>query len=265
MNSKRLFFGLAVQAPWPETLPQGRLLDASHRHLTLAFLGECNYQTLQERLPAFPSPPFKVGFVGKFDQCLFLPERHPHVVAWHVTLLTSPSSLIGYFKTLISWLQAMGFNPDTRHPFTPHVTVARLPFNKRVWEKKFTPLPLMLSTIHLYESVGGLKYVPIWSYPLTPPFEEISHTADLAFWIRGEAFDHLFVHAQGALAFHFPEILPYLIEKDQIENLDEVIIALNELVAYVDQNISCPFKAISFHSLLEEREGILHWEMIVDV
>lgn len=265
MVEKRLFFGLEVHAPWPETLPAGRLLDEKHRHLTLAFLGNIEYGKLQEALQAFPHPPFKVGFVGQFDQCLFLPQRHPRVVAWHVDFFEEHAPLHSYYDTFLAWLEEKGFSPDRRHDFTPHVTLARAPFNERVWKHTFTPLPLLLTDIHLYESKGHLQYEPIWSFPLLAPFEEIAHTADVAYWIRGETYDQLYRHAEVALASTFPEILPFLSKRDGIDNLDDVIIALNELVAKVDQKISCPFKAVSFHSHLEEKEGVLHWEMIIDV
>lgn len=264
-EQKRLFFGLEAHAPWPEQLPQGRVLDEPQRHLTLAFLGNSDYTQLKEALSTFPTPPFKVGFVGKFDQCLFLPPRHPRVVAWHVDFLEQPSVLVQFYETFIHWLQEKGFSPDTRHSFTPHVTLARAPFNERVWKKKFFSLPLYLKDLHLYESKGNLNYESLWSFPLIAPFEEISHTADVAYWVSGENFDQLYRHAQVALAYSFPEILPFLKKQNGISNLDDVIISLNELVAYVDQEISCPFKAVSFHSHLEIRDNILYWEMIIDV
>ncbi len=264
-DQKRLFFGLEVQAPWPETLPQGRVLDEHNRHLTLAFLGNTDYPKLKEALSSFPEPSFKVGFVGQFDQCLFFPPKHPRVVAWHVDFLEAHSKLIQFYHTFTEWLQKEGFMPETRHSFTPHVTIARAPFNQRVWQKKFIPLPCLFKDIHLYESTGELNYKPIWSYPLLLPFEEISHAADIAFWVRGENYDQLYRHAQAALASVFPALLPFLTKQNGIENLDDVIIKLNELVATVDQAISCPFKAVSFHSHLEKKDQILHWEMIIDV
>lgn len=264
-DEKRVFFGLEVQAPWPEALPQGRLLEQQHRHLTLAFLGDAHIPRLTKALEAFPKPSFKVGFVGQFDQCLFLPPKHPRVVAWHIDFMEEKSPLSEYYEKLIEWLKKEGFTPDTRHSFNPHVTIARAPFNDQVWKKKFTPLPFLLKDIHLYESKGHLQYDSIWSLPLVSPFEEISHVADIAYWIRGENFDQLFRHAGIALAFSFPEILPFLSKHDGIQDLDDVIIRLNELVARVDQEISCPFKAVSFHSRLEEKDNILEWEMIVDV
>lgn len=262
---KRLFFGIAVNAPWPEDLPHGRLLDEQHRHLTLAFLGNIDYTKLEEIRSDFPTPPFKVGFVAKFDQCLFLPPKHPRVVAWHIEWLEENKELVHFYEKVIKWLQENGLQPDLRHDFTPHVTLARSPFNEKVWRKNFHPLPLILKDIHLYESVGNLTYTPLWSFPILSPFEEMEHTADIAYLIRGETFEHLFQHAQIALAFNFPPLLPYLQKDKKISSLDEVIMELNHVVSYADQEVGCPFKAVSFHSHLETKENIMHWEMIIDV
>ncbi|MCC5831598.1 MAG: hypothetical protein JJU12_00950 [Chlamydiales bacterium] len=264
-EQKRLFFGLEVDAPWPEALPHGRLIDEGDRHLTLAFLGEVNAEHLKSALEAFPKPSFKVGFAGQFDQCLFLPPSRPRVVAWHLDFMEEETPIKAFYEKLIEWLRNEGYAPNTHHRFNPHVTLARAPFNESVWKRQFTPLPFYLKNIHLYESKGELHYQPIWSFTLVAPLEEISHEADIAYWVRAESYDQLFSHARIALAFSFPAILPFLSKHDGIRDLDDVIIGLNELVARVDQEISCPFKAVSFHSRLEEREEILDWEMIVDV
>jgi len=256
---------MEVKAPWPDALPYGRLLDAHHRHLTLAFLGDTDYPKMQEALLSFPQLPFKVGFVAQFDQCLFLPPKHPRVVAWHVQWLEKSTEIVTFCATLIRWLQAKGFSPDRRHELMPHVTLARAPFNEKIWSKKFSPLPLLVQDIRLYESVGNLNYTSLWSYSLLPPFEEIEHMADIAYIVRGETFDQLFQHAALALAFNFPSLLTYLQIKEGFVHLEDVIIELNHLVARVDQEIGCPFKAVSFHSLLENKDTIMHWEMIVDV
>ena len=76
-DRKRLFFALEVQAPWPQPMPAGRRLDEMHRHMTVAFLGVVDYGILQPALAEIPKLPFQIGLTGIFDQCLFLPERHP--------------------------------------------------------------------------------------------------------------------------------------------------------------------------------------------
>jgi RNA 2',3'-cyclic 3'-phosphodiesterase len=43
---KRLFFAFEVDAPWPEALPSGRILEPSCRHMTLAFLGNIPFAPL---------------------------------------------------------------------------------------------------------------------------------------------------------------------------------------------------------------------------
>jgi hypothetical protein len=40
---------------------------------------------------------------------------------------------------------------------------------------------------------------------------------------------------------------------------------LNEAIARVDEQMGTPFKAVSFHGDIQEEEGVLKWEMIVDV
>lgn len=262
-NQKRLFFAIEVQAPWPQPLPAGRKLDEAHRHMTVAFLGQSDWDLLKAALPQIPTLPWKVGLTGIFDQCLFLPERHPRVVAWHVEWFEGKEALAVYQKKLIAWLQALGFNPDARKEFLPHVTLCRAPFNPHPWRKTFHPLPMTCSSLNLYESMGGLRYEPIWSQPLLPPFTEIDHTADVAFHIYGETLEQLQLHAKIALAFKFPPLSNQPLPNP--ESLDDLIIHLNNAVAHFDAKQGCPFKAVSFHGDLQQQNGILKWEMIVDV
>ncbi len=266
-DEKRLFFGLEVRAPWPKELPSGRLLDESHRHLTLAFLGQTPFLRLSDYFPSFPTPPFKIGLIGKFDRCLLLPKGHPHVVAWHINWLEDDQELITFQKQLGDWLHHWGFTPSGyQQTFLPHVTLCRAPFIAKEWIHSFTELPLFVKDIHLYESLGYSKYQSLWSYPITPPFEEIEHTADIAFHVRGTTFEELHKHAQIALAFTYPPLLSYFSQTQNILSLEEIVMDLNTILARADGEIGCPFKAISFHDILiEEEPNLLCWEMIVDV
>lgn len=264
-DTKRLFLGIEVHAPWPDYYPRGRLLDPAHRHMTLAFLGNVSYEKVQKILPEIPKPPFKVGYAGIFDKCLFLPPRRPHVVAWHADWMEPADPLFQYQKELSAWFRGHQFVIDERD-FLPHVTICRAPFYPREWKKIFTPVPFICKDIHLYESMGNLHYEPRWSYPLKSPFEEIEHTADVAFIIRGESLSQLHKHAQLALAYRFPPLIPYLRPQQQIASLEECVIACNEIVTIADGEIGCPFKAVSFHGeLVQTPDNTLQWEMIIDV
>ena len=265
---KRLFFAVQVAAPWPEKLPVGRLLAEEQRHCTLAFLGQVSFSKLMDTLQAsFPIPPFHIGFAGRFDTCLFLPERHPHVASWHIHWDEEVSPLVAYQKTLTSWLQSHGFPPHhSDRAFLPHVTLCRSPFDPHHWKKAFTPLPAITKDIHLFESLGHSQYQSLWHYPLIPPFEEIEHVADIAFRVRAHTLQGLHQHARTALAFRFPPLLAYFTEEGLRDDLDDIIIDLNELIGKADKDQGCPFKAVSFHgSVIKDANDILTWEMIVDV
>lgn len=262
MDIKRLFFALEIHSFWPETLPQGRILAEKDRHLTLAFLGNIDFSKLP--LKDLPLPEFKVGFCGKFDQCLFLPKKHPRVVAWHADWLENVEPLQNYHNILNDWLKEKGFPADSKHDFLPHVTLSRAPFDLTEWKQCFNPLPFFASSLHLCESLGNLNYASIWSHIIKPPFEEIEHTADIGYLVRGETREQLFIHAFIALCFTFPDLLAFW-KKDRPENVQDIVIALNNIVSKADQEIGCPFKAVSFHGNIKEKNGLLEWEMIIDV
>lgn len=262
---KRLFFGVEIHAPWPTHLPKGRLLDEKHRHLTLAFLGNIPYPPLREMLNHFPKISINIGSVGYFDSCLTLPPHHPHVVAWHARWLDLQCPIIHFQKILSDWLISHEYSLDHR-AWKPHVTLCREPFDAHVWMKDFIPLPFYANGIHLYESVGNLNYIPIWSYPIKAPFEEINHTADMAFIIHGENLQQLYHHAFTALAFKAPEFIQFFVPVENFNHLDDVIIALNGIVSRADSEIGSPLKAVSFHGeIVPLQNSLLQWEMIVDV
>lgn len=266
-EEKRLFFGLTALCPWPAVLPKGRLIDPLSRHLTLAFLGNVPFAKLKKSLPEFPPPPFQVGFSGHFDKCLFLPERHPRVAAWHVHWRDDQlleMTLKPYQKVVLAWLKSNQYTVDERE-LLPHVTIARSPFDLSEWKQTFTPLPMALNGIHLFESIGNLVYQPVWSYPLAPPFIELDHTADIAFIIQADSMEGLHANAETALCFKYPTLLKYFDAANFKTNLDDLIIALNQLITRADMDIGCPFKAVSFHGSVHNENGILKWKMIVDV
>lgn len=261
-DTKRLFFGMEVAAPWPEHLPRGRLLDPAHRHMTLVFLGNVPYEPLFAQLTSLPHPTFSLAPVGHFDSCLFLPPRRPNVVAWHVQWL-SPELLLTYQQTLASYLRKRAYSIDNR-PFLEHVTMARWPFDKEEWAKQPFALPVMGRAVHLYESMGNLTYEPRWSAPFIAPFEPLSHTADIAFKIRGHDLRDLYMHAQMALAFEHPPFIAYLDASVPPDN-DAIVEKLNELLGRADTDQGVPFKAVSYHGVPVQCNGYLEWEMIVDV
>lgn len=259
---KRLFFAMEVAAPWPEQLPPGRLLDAAYLHMTLAFLGNVRYEPLLAQLPFLPLPSFSLAPVGYFDDCLFLPSHRPKVVAWHVQWVNKQSVRI-YQQILADWLKGHGYALDKR-PFLEHVTMARFPFDKVAWAEQPYALPVVGRAIHLYESMGKLTYEPRWSLPLLAPIEPLSHTADIAFKIRGSDLRELYMHAQIALAFEFPPLTAYL-DATEPSNPDAIVVKLNELLACADIDHGVPFKAVCYHGVPVQHPTYLEWEMIVDV
>jgi len=124
----------------------------------------------------------------------------------------------------------------------------------------------MATDLTLYESVGNLTYKPIWSHPIAAPFEEFDHTADIAFTVRGETMAQLLLHAATALAFRVPALLPLLPTLPPAVTLEDSVAALNTIIATVDAASGCPLKAVSYHGdITTDADGVLSWEMIVDV
>lgn len=262
MPEKRLFFGFSVDAPWPMSYPKGRIIEESSRHITLAFLGNTSFDRLENSLKEFPNPDFHIGPVGICDKILFLPEMKPRVVADHISWISDGKKLNSFHDKVLKWLETLDFAIDKR-PLLPHVTIARAPFNENEWESAFESLPIIVTGIHLYESMGNLRYHSLWNYSLLSAFEELEHTADIAFIIRGRNYEELFEHAAVAMSFKYPPFLSFLEEKNQKE-LGQVVQSLNKMVTKCDEEIGCPFKAVSYHGKADQKE-YLEWEMVVDV
>lgn len=263
---KRLFFGLKATSPWPQKLPAGRLLHPDERHATVAFLGDTEWERLSTQLSELPLPNFDAGLGAIFDKVMFLPRKHPHVVCWHANFFGTQSKIEIYQSKLSAWLKERAFLPAAEHDsWLPHVTLAREPYDFHAWKSSFLPTPVIFDSLHLYESVGNLRYSSLWSVSIPQPFREIEHTADMAFILKGETIPQLYLHALLALAFKYPDILMHLPTDPEIDSLDDIIIALNVAVANTDQAVGCPFKAVSLHGEIEEHPNYLQWEMIVDV
>lgn len=97
------------------------------------------------------------------------------------------------------------------------------------------------------------------------PFEEIEHTADIAFIVRGQSMQEIGAHAQQALCEKFPELTVYKQPFSDNITLDDIIIGLNEMITRADIAEGCGLKAISFHGDVHRENEILTWEMILDV
>lgn len=262
-TSKRLFFGLSVQAPWPSEFSNGRVIKEEGRHLTLAFLGNHPYPPLLQQLDECPLPPFSFGPLGLCDQILFLPRAIPRVISYHVNWLNDGEKIQSYQIELLNWLESLGFSID-RRPFLPHVTIARVPFDQERWKEIFEPFPCLITGFHLYESLGNLTYTPLWSHPFLSPFEEFEHTADIAFHVRGTSYNELYLHGALALSFKYPPFFHFF-QHHSFNTLDEVVQKLNAMVTSCDLKIGCPFKAISYHGNVIKEDHLFQWEMIVDV
>lgn len=264
----RVFLAFDVVAPWPQEFPKGRIIPEELRHLTLVFLGE---QDL-EKLPQVPKVPFQVGMAGKFNKCIFLPPKHPHVVAWDVNWLYEAKKMYDFQKDVQSWALKNDIVVEERE-FLYHMTISRGEFSKEKWEESFKELPFFVKRFCLYKSLGNSNYERIWAHDFILPFEELSHTADIAFKVHGENFKQLGINAFLALSFKYPELLDFFDKNFGCETLDDIVIFLNTVIGKADAEIGVPFKAISFHGELKTLENnnpkvqvnILEWEMVVDV
>lgn len=260
-DRKRVFFAFEVISPWLENLPDGRKLESSDRHLTVVFLGDIHYAKLENILPNIPLPKIKVGLTGKFDRCVFLPQKRPNVVAWHVKWFDDEHDLGSYQKEMANWLIKNGF-PVHIHPngFLPHVTLSRRPFRYHEWREAFQILPVVIKNFHLYESIGGLKYKPLWSHHLLPPFEVIKNNGEFKMDIRGESFTQLFHHCLIGIAFENPQILRLYREKITVNDSDGLISNLDTMLKMAEKKGLFPYqKVLSIQEPQQNSEGVLFW------
>jgi RNA 2',3'-cyclic 3'-phosphodiesterase len=108
-----------------QALPDVRFVDPASLHLTLAFLGELDDETLAAVIAlagevARHAAPFELALAGLG---VFGPPAAPRVVWAGVGGETRP--LLALQRRLAAALEAAGF-PREQRPFAPHLTLARL-------------------------------------------------------------------------------------------------------------------------------------------
>ncbi len=217
---------------------------------------------MQQKLCNLPSFDKKISPCLLADKLIFLPEKKPRVAA--LTFSHIPKLIIDYQMRLSQWIKDIGLSIKEQ-PFFPHVSLIRQPFEEKEMQRWFFPQPVALQSIHLFESIGNLQYEKRATIPLLPPFEEIEHTADLAFIIRGTTMKELYDHAVMALAYQYPPILSCYVSYNP-QDLADLIKNLNHLITRLDLNIGSPFKAVCYHGDIHPKDPeILEWRMITDV
>lgn len=262
-NIKRLFFGFEVDGAWDEAFPSGRVLLQEDRHTTAAFLGSLDLDQVRHVIDSMPLPSWKIGLAAIASRLLILPR----CVAFEFELQESSDLFFSYQKELSSHLVKNGLlkEKEQHRAFLPHVTLSRPPFNKQKWKEYFKKIPLSIGSFHLYESLGGSRYQKVWTHSMLSPFEEIAHTADIAFTVRGYDLKSLSLHAFFALATKAPSLLNYGFETNAFATLEDLVAGLNASIALLDIDEGSPLKAVSYHGDISKADGVLEWRMVVDV
>ncbi|NGX34607.1 MAG: RNA 2',3'-cyclic phosphodiesterase [Candidatus Anoxychlamydiales bacterium] len=266
-DTKRVFFGFEVFSNWLQTPDEKKVISENNRHITLLFLGENKILDIEFFLNNIPLLDLKTAPVGFFDEILFLPKNHPRLIAYKANFMDKEKRIQKFQKNIFDFFKNKNFEiKQNKDNFLPHITVCRNEFNIDEWKKSFEPFAFYVKSFNLFESLGNSEYKNLWKKEFIKPFEEIPHTADIAFEIKGETFLDLLHSAFIALSFKENKFLKYYKELKNVISIDDVIINLNELVTKAEiDGIHMPFKAISFHSDIKREDNILSWEMIVDV
>lgn len=266
-DTKRFFFGFEIETLWPKIPQEKKLISEKNRHITLLFLGDVLAEDVEKHLNFLPLFDFKIAPVGFFDKILFLPKNQPRLVAYKANFMDKNQKIEKFQKDLFDFFKNKKKSIKQNQNFLPHVTICRNNFSKDLWEQSFEPFAFYIKSFNLFESLGHSEYKTLWrAKNLIKPFNEIPHTADIAFEIKGVNFSDLLYNAFIALSFKEKKILNFYKELKNVYSIDDVIINLNEIVTIAEiQGIHMPFKAISFHSDIKTEKDILTWEMIVDV
>ncbi len=256
-DEKRLFFGFEVHAPWPDSLPEAKTLKAKHRYMTLLYLGDTSYKKIRGLIPKMPNPSFQVGPLGISDASLCLPKRHPDVITWHVEPFGS-DPVAHYQDEVTDFFIKNGYEIEEKKQIK-HITLGRSATLKKVAKKTFRPLPLYFSNFHLYESLKGGHYDPIWTLDLLPPFEEVDKGY---FTLYGESFQQIFLNAQIALAFKFPDLVPFLDPFYKVRNLHDGGIRLTTIINTAYREAKVPIESAFFPDDGKKEKRILTWDLI---
>jgi len=259
-NTKRLFIAFECTISHNQKYPEGRSIFPLH--MTLAFISDTPIDDNIVFGEELKNCLGKIAPCGLGRQIVFLPSDNLRAVAIEVQEL--PEILFEGQKKITAWLSSLGYHQEKARPFYPHVTLARRPFEQGAWKEWFKETVVICSDLHLYQSKGNLEYESLWQIPFKAPFEEIEHTADFAFLIRGETVAEIFKHSQICLMAKFPELIPFM-NFETPANLNKVISLLNKVISCADEEIGSPIKAISYHGKIEKRDDFLEWEMIIDV
>lgn len=254
---QRLFFAAEISAAWPAHFPSGRVIQPIFRHMTLSFLGQASPEKLMSKIEEAPKPKWRTPPSGIFNQWIFLPEESPRVVAATPLFLEGEKELLEYQKQLAGWVEI------STH-FLPHVSVCRDPFDQSSWASFPCKIPFFIAGIALYKSLGHSRYQLLWGNKSIPPFDEIEHTADIAYKIRGDTFTELATHALLALSFSYPAFIRYFHCVPEMHSTKEIVQLLNQWIAEIDTLEGIGLKAVSYHATTEKND-FLEWVMIVDV
>ena len=184
----RLFFAVDLPAPLKDNLGSyQRQLRSNHDgirwsdpagyHVTLAFLGDLTPSVQQDlhrigqstasRCPAFQLQTMTLGG---------FPLHQAARILW--LGLAESAALTHLAATLRACLSESSL-PFDEKAFTPHLTLARCPHpvNIERWTKPAPVLDWPVTELVLFESrssAGGVRYVPLETYPLTAPADPSS-------------------------------------------------------------------------------------------
>ena len=246
-----LFLGAKIIPAWSLNLfgDEGGQSLSDLPHVVWVEIEEISGSALQKILSRGAFSP-EVGFVGRLDTS----DMTMHFF--------DEARVVGFVEDIFFWLQEKGVSVSW-----PLFSCVHFLAELKEGSIPLSPSPFVVEGIEVFEKEKGAPCRILWQFPIVVPFEEMEHTADLAFIVRGKDWEELYLHACGALYFTCPELYPFLSgERVAMDGLDQIVIQLNRVIATIDQEVGSPFKAVSFNGkVIRNSEGIYEWEMIIDV